>query len=386
MKKMRLIIDGDYNKDLITLIKREKLPVSHIILHVPENPFGNGSIFLPKKLPTFKDFEEYTRIVQKNGIIPIAGIDSTCQGNLEAHIKHYEAINSLFQKLQELNYKDILVSSPNNVAFVNANYPQLKIYLSYSQYVTSLNRGKIFFNIGTDSIILHPDVLRYVNLLKGFQKLKEKMYKDRKKDYILPVNIGCNWGCIHWYQHHNLQSHRTLNSPILSNQETISNVENGFDYPLLSCWKKRLEQPVNLLKAGWISPHNIEFYEKLGYDTFLLCTSGFSSQKILEIIRAYVNRSYDKNFNEILNIPQPYGDYWPKDKIKNSILQLDPAVIKEFCNKAPTQVYYPSESEINAHCNEFLKKLSVRNVQEKDNIVQLITEKMQMMRTEAIKR
>ena len=108
---MKFIIDGDYNQDLISLIENEKLPVSHVIVHVPENPIGNSSIFLPKILPNFSEFENYTKLIQKHGITPIAGIDSTCQGNLEAHIKHYEAVNSLFHKLHELNYKDILVSS-----------------------------------------------------------------------------------------------------------------------------------------------------------------------------------------------------------------------------------------------------------------------------------
>ena len=383
---MRFIIDGDYNKDLISLIDREKLPVTHIIIHVPENPIGNSSIFLPKILPTFKEFKEYTKLIQEHGITPIAGIDSTCQGNLEAHIKQYEATNILFQKLQEMNYKHILVSSPNNISFIKANYPSLKIFLSYSQYITSLNRGKLFFNLGADSIILHPDIIRYFNVLKGFVKLKEEIYKNREIGYILPLNSGCNWGCINWYQHHNLQSHRTINSPVFSNQENVSNIENGFDYPLLHCWKRRLEQPINILKAGWISPDNIELYEKLGYETFLLFTSGFSSDKILEIIQAYINKMFDKNFNEYLNIPQPYGDYWPKDKIENSMVQLDPSVIKEFCNNLPDQIYYPSESEINTHCNKYIIKLKIRNVQDKDNVIQLITEKMQKMKDGAIKR
>jgi len=176
-----------------------------------------------------------------------------------------------------------------------------------------------------------------------------------------------------------------MNSPVFSNQEKVSDVENGFDYPLLSCWKKRLEQPVNLLKAGWISPSNIELYEKLGYDTYLLCTSGFSSEKILEIILAYVNKSYDKNFNEILHIPHPYGDYWPKDKINNSIIQLDPSVIKDFCNYSFDKIYYPSESELNARCNEYINKLNIGNIRDRDNIIQLIIEKMQKMKQGVIK-
>ena len=46
---MRLIIDGEYNKDLVKLIGKQKFPISHVIVHVPQNSMGNGSIFLPKK-------------------------------------------------------------------------------------------------------------------------------------------------------------------------------------------------------------------------------------------------------------------------------------------------------------------------------------------------
>ncbi len=374
---MKFIIDGDYNKDLISLFDREKLPVTHIIVHVPANPIGNSSIFLPKILPTFKEFEDYTKIIQDYGIIPIAGIDSTCQGNLEAHVKQNKAINSLFEKLLNIGYKDILVSSPNNVGVINANFPSIKIYLSYSQYVTSLNRGKIFFNLGVDSIILHPDIIRYFHTLKNFIKLKENEIKSREIDYILPLNLGCNWGCIHWYQHHNIQSHRTINSPVSSNQENISDIENAFDYPMLYCWKKRLEEPLNLLKTGWISPNNIDLYEKLGFKTFLLFTSKFSNEKIKEIINSYMNKSLNIDFNEYLNFPQPYGNYWPGNTVKKSINRLDPGVIKEFCSTFPYDTYYPFEKEIKEHCNKYVKQLQIGDIKERDKIIELITKKMQ---------
>ena len=51
---MKIVLDGDYNKELVTLIKKEELPVTHIIVHVPHNPIGNSSIFLPKNLPTIQ--------------------------------------------------------------------------------------------------------------------------------------------------------------------------------------------------------------------------------------------------------------------------------------------------------------------------------------------
>ena len=383
---MKFIIDGDYNKDLIALINKEKLPVSHIIVHVPQNPIGNSSIFLPKNLPSIKEFEEYTKMIQENGIIPIAGLDSTCQGNLEAHFQQFRATKDLIQNLKKLGYKDVLLSSPNNIGFFKENAPTMKIYLSYSQCVTSLNRGKIFFEIGADIIILNPDILRYFNVLENFIKLKNKFKGSEDIDYILPLNIGCNWGCIHWYQHHNLQSHRTIVSPVFSNQEELSDVEDEFDYPLLYCWKKRLEKPENLLKAGWISPSNIKLYEDLGYNTFSLYTGGFASKKIIEIIKSYTQRELKVNFNEFINIPQPYGEFWPYDNVKNSLFELKSEIINEFCNNYSYDSHYPSEKEINDYCNEYSKKLRDGNVEEKAKILRLIDEKMKIMEKGVIQR
>ena len=383
---IKLIIDGYYNKELISLIDREKLPVTHIIVHVPQNPIGNSSIFLPRTLPTFNEFKEYTKVIQDHGIIPIAGIDSTCQGNLEAHIQQNQAILTLFEQLIEMEYKDILVSSPNNIGFVKENLPSMKIYLSYSQYVTSLNRGKILFEIGVDNIILHPDIVRYLNVLKNFIKLKQNFKETRDIDCILPLNIGCNWGCIHWYQHHNLQSHRTINSPVFPNQEEISDIENELDYPLLYCWRERLEKPENILKSGWISPSNIEIYENLGYEDYVLFISGFSNEKTLEIIKNYENKQLTMNLNEILNIPQPYGSYWPNDRVKKSLPMLKPEVMNDFCMNFPYQTHYPSENEINEYCVEYVKKLENGDNQERDEILNLTKTKMKIMEKGIIKR
>jgi hypothetical protein len=376
---MKLIIDGDFDKDLITIIHKENLPVSHIVTHVPHNPLGNGSIFLPENSPTYEEFEEYTKVIQDNNLIPIAGIDSTCQGNLEAHKEQYKASCNLIKALKELRYENVLVSSPNNIGFVKEHFPSVKIFLSYSQYVTSTNRGKILFEIGADKVILHPDIVRYFNVLKNFIKLNQNFENTREIESILPLNIGCNWGCIHWYQHHNLQSHRTTSSPVFSNQKSISGIEDEFDYPMLYCWKKRLEKPENLLKAGWISPSNIELYENLGFKTFILFTSGFSTDKIIEIIKNYAEKKLNMDLNELLNIPEPYGSTWSSNKAKNSMIQLKPKIINEFCKKFPFQAHYPMEDEMNRYCLDYVGKFHGGTIQDRNEILDYINSKMKLM-------
>ncbi|MHA1915004.1 MAG: hypothetical protein ACW986_12395 [Promethearchaeota archaeon] len=376
---MKLIIDGNYDKDLPRLIRNQNLPISHAIVHVPQNPIGNGSIFLPKKSPSLEAFEEFTGVLIDNKIEPIAGIDSTCQGNFEAHKQQYQATTALLETLKDLQYKNILVSSPNNIGFIKEHFPGAKIFVSYSQYVTSLNRGKMLFEIGADSIILHPDIVRYVKVLKNFIKLKQNFKETKEIESILPLNIGCNWGCIQWYQHHNLQSHRTINSPVSSNQESFSDIEDEYDYPLLYCWKERLEKPENILKSGWISPNNIEMYEKLGFETFILYTNGYSTEKTLEVINNYENKQFSIDFNEILNIPEPYGSYWPSTEARNSLINLTPKITGDFCKSFPYQEHYPLESEMNSYCIEYGNTLQNGNIQNREKILNLINKKMKII-------
>lgn len=240
---MKIIIDGDYNKDLIVQIQERELPVTHYIVYVPNSSFGSGSILLPEKLPLWEDFESFLSTLNENNITPIASLDTSCQGNLEAHLEQYNANIALLDKLEKLGIQNYLVSAPNNIRFIKHQKKNVKIYLSYAQLVTSMNRAKVLFDVGVDSMVLHPDTIRNLSSIKNFLKVPSKFYPDRDLDYILPLNLGCNWGCIQWYFHHNMQSHRTMNSPVLPNQEKISDVENEFDYPLLYCWKKRLEKP-----------------------------------------------------------------------------------------------------------------------------------------------
>ncbi len=383
---MKFIIEGDYNKELITQIREKGLPVTHYVVYIPNSSFGSGSIVLPKQLPSRENFEDFVKILKDNDIIPIASLDTSCQGNLEAHVDQYNANIALLDRLELLGFQEYIVSAPNNVRFIKHVKKNAKIYLSYAQLVTSMNRAKVLFDIGVDSIVLHPDTLRNLKSMKNFLKIPSKFYSDRDLDYILPLNLGCNWGCIQWYYHHNMQSHRTMDSPVLPNQERISNVENEFDYPLLYCWKKRLKKPSTILKAGWISPTNIERYENLGYRNFLLFTNGMDTNQIISMINAYLTKSLKQPFNEFLKIPHPYGDYWSEEKSSISLPKLEPSLLKEFFDGFPYEESYPFEKEAEAYCKNYIEKFEKGNIQAKEEVLEVIEEKLNMLYKGAIKR
>lgn len=383
---MEIVLEGDYSKEVVQIIKEKDLPVTHYIVYIPDSSFGSGSITLPEQLPSWEDFEDFLSVLKDTNIVPIANLDTSCQGNLEAHVDQYNANMELLDKLESLSIKDYLVSAPNNIRFIKHQKKDVRVSLSYAQLVTSMNRAKVLFDIGADTIVLHPDTLRNLKSMKNFLKIPTKFFPDRDLDYILPLNLGCNWGCIQWYYHHNMQSHRTINSPVLPNQESISNVDNEFDYPLLYCWKRRLEKPSNILKAGWISPHSIQMYENLGYKRFLLMTYGMDSNQIVSMIRGYNTKLLEQPFNDFLNIPHPYGKYWNVEKSRSTLPLLEPKLLKDFCDGFPYEESYPFEKEAEKYCNEYINKFEKGNIESKDQILELINNKLTELYKGAVKR
>lgn len=384
-ENIELIMDLDFDKEIIKLVVENDFPVKRVITHVPRCPSGNSSIFLPEKLPNWEEFESFVNFVKDNGITPIAGMDTTCQGNLEAHKEHFNANANILDQLNKMGFSDYLVSAPLNIGVVKAQIPNARVHVSYSQLVTTLNRAKILFEMGADSIQIHPDVSRYIKILGNMQKLARKVDDGRQLELILPLNIGCNWGCIQWYFHHNLQSHRTTNSPIAPNQENISDIENSFDYPMLYCWKKRLEDPTALLRSGWIAPGSIERYISLGYRNYLLFTAGFKVKKINKMLESYTTSVNDLDFKEYLAIPQPYGDYWPSD-VNQALPRLTPDFVTSFLKNFPYEEHYPLEAKVDEYLEKQVDNLDHGDPQIRAKILAIIEEKMAYMHAGAMQR
>jgi hypothetical protein len=83
------------------------------------------------------------------------------------------------------------------------------------------------------------------------------------------------------------------------------------DYCFLSCTLQRLEDPSMLIKAGWIRPEDIGFYETMGFEHFKLQERGIPSAELLKRVKAYGGRRFTGNLAELI---LPYGFKQPPDK------------------------------------------------------------------------
>jgi hypothetical protein len=82
------------------------------------------------------------------------------------------------------------------------------------------------------------------------------------------------------------------------------------DYCSILCNRIRLRDPVNYIRANWIRPEDLHYYEKLGFETFKIVERNTPTQILLERVKAYAERRYDGN---LLDLVQNYA--YPKEKL-----------------------------------------------------------------------
>ena len=91
----------------------------------------------------------------------------------------------------------------------------------------------------------------------------------------------------------------------------------------------------------------------------IVIIDGFSTDKIVDIIKNYEEKQLTIDLNEILNIPEPYGNYWSSNEARNLMIILKPEVVRDFCKDFPYQAHYPLENEMNNYCVNILKNFKM---------------------------
>jgi collagenase-like PrtC family protease len=89
---------------------------------------------------------------------------------------------------------------------------------------------------------------------------------------------------------------------MLTNSSRVNDRNKGFclDYCFLNCSKKRLEDPVNLIRSVWIRPEDIHIYEDLGFSNFKILERSCPTELLIRRVDAYVKREFNGNVLELV--------------------------------------------------------------------------------------
>ncbi|BCJ94848.1 peptidase U32 [Anaerocolumna cellulosilytica] len=282
-----------YNGDLGLLDElKDYSAVTHVFGSQSSEVTGSGRSTFGMPPITKADIEKAVSKAYENKIKFNYLLNSSCMGNKEFTNSRYKEIVDCFAWLESIGVDMVTIANPYMIDICKSKYPNLKISLSSFSMVESVERAKMYDDLGVDEITVRENINRDLKLLENIQK-------NVKCDIQVLANQTCLHFCPYQFYHDNVMSHGS------QSDEQSNKVFS--DYCILKCVSKKFREPVEIIKSGWIRPEDLSVYEAIGIDKFKLTDRGKSTKWLLKVIKSYCERKYEGNLADILNIVQTHN-------------------------------------------------------------------------------
>lgn len=263
---------------------------------------GRSSILLPQL--SMSDLEKFVQHCHNSDLEFNYLFNPMCLGNRDIDKKEQNKIIEFIDELVGIGVDAVTLNSPYMLRLVRNRYPDLKITIGAYAVIYSIQQIEYFRQMGANEVTLHHKVNRDFKLLKSM--LKHFAGKDINLRLI--GNNVCLKDCPFQISHGNEQSHVS----------SSGDKKLFFDIDLISCTYRKIHDVTKIISSEWIRPEDVHIYDRLCDE----CSNDSLSIKLVErtkvtdflknVVKAYLNESYDGNLLDLLN--------WPK---KDELNQLD---------------------------------------------------------------
>ncbi|MDP8253753.1 MAG: U32 family peptidase [Candidatus Kaelpia aquatica] len=281
---MNLSVPTNWQKKILPEIIRPQ--VKEVYGKLTKDFVGGGRSLLAIPEVAVKKAEEHIKEIRKGGSEFNYLLNAVCLDNKEFTREGQKQIRKILDWLVKINVDSVTVTVPYLLQLIKKKYPKLKVYVSTMAQVNSVERARLWEDLGANRITLaHQDVNRNFELLKAIRK-------NVACSLQLIVNNGCIYNCPFYIYHTVLLSHASQSKHSL----------RGFfvDYCSLYCRAKQLCEPEYFIKNDWIRPEDIHYYEDIGYNEFKLVDREMPTERLALITDAYIKKSYNGNLLDIL--------------------------------------------------------------------------------------
>ncbi len=280
---MKFSVPTVWQDELIQKVNKEKVAEFYGKLDSDFVGGGRSSFLLPHV--NKRRVREHIKQIHKENIKFNYLLNAVCMANSEFTIAGQDKLYRLLQWLLDIKVDNVIVGVPYLVQLIKRRFPQLKVYISSFAGINTVETAKRWEDLGADVITLDP-----ITINREFQLLSQ-FRKAIRCHLQLVANTACIYGCPFWQYHATSVSHSSrLHEP-----------SGGFsvDYCILSCKLKRLLEPMEFIRAGWIRPEDISYYEDVGIDSIKLVDRTRDMDTILLIVNAYTQGYYEGNLLDL---------------------------------------------------------------------------------------
>lgn len=282
---MRLSVAANYDPDLVG--KLAGLPVVEVYGKFPADLVGGGRPSYMGTPLSRRELAAYVAELERHDIGFNYLLNSSCLGNREWGRAWQKKLMRLLERLGSMGVRRLTVSTPYLLERIKAAFPQFHVKAGIYAQIDTPRRARFWRDLGADALTLES-----FSINRDFATLRAIRAAVDGELHLI-ANHPCLPNCAMQPYHQNGFAHGSDGSRGLF-----------IDYCFLHCTMQRLEDPSMLIKAGWIRPEDIGFYEQMGYEHFKLLERGIPSEELLKRVRAYSDRTSGENLAELI---LPYG-------------------------------------------------------------------------------
>lgn len=310
---MKFRVPAIFSDEFISNIEKlnrsnQKAAITEIYGSLDEGIVGNARVSTQSKKLTYEYLSHYIKLSKAYNISFNYVLNTTCLGNLEFAKSGIKQIGQYMDQLIECGITAITVAHPFLLQFIKKRHPTLEVVASINFCADNIIKIQQLEEFGADRVVLN----RWIN--RDFKVLK-KLIKESNIELELLLNSGCVKHCILHNYHNNVNSHFSQNGQSGDDVEKML-----FKYPGFVCLNNKLKDILQFICSAWIRPEDLEFYEAIGINSFKMDLRGASEEKILNISKAYLSKSFNGNFFYLL---LPTEDHPGLIDRKNMCMQLN---------------------------------------------------------------
>lgn len=296
---MRLSVAFNHDKALPEVL--QPFPVKEIYGGINSRFFGEGRESFPPAHLRRSHLEKFIKKIHKMGIEFSYMLDSSSTGNIEYTRKGQRKTESMLDWLNGIDVDSVTVASIYLLRLIKRRYPRFRVRISSHRFTASPRQVRFWIENGADSIIINEaGIYREFRALEAIRKAAEDV------PLFLIVNNWCRVDCAIAGNH----------ASALSASSRNKNTEFPLDYCYLVCNDIRIKNPVNYLRANWIRPEDLNLYEAMGYEDFIIGGENTPTAVLTDRVKAYTEKRFNGNLMYLIqNHAYPSEKY--NGKIKN---------------------------------------------------------------------
>ena len=273
------------NWDTALLDELTGLPVHDLYGQVDWSPAGGGRPRYIQRHVQPRKATAHIRAIRDRGWGFTILLNAPCLDNREFVRSFRQRIMDHVAWARDAGATGITITVPLLAEAIKARFPELRIKVSVIAHVGTVARAREWARLGIDEIAVDFNVNRDLGRLAALRRAVDC-------ELTLLVNDLCLLDCPFRHYHYNMVGH--------ASQE--GHDSDGFvvDYCFLRCHRRKVLDPVELLRSPWIRPEDLGAYEAIGFRRFKLAGRTKSTQQIARMARAYSARSHPGNLLDIL--------------------------------------------------------------------------------------